>query len=188
MRISNFNCAAFIALVAMLPAAPARAQDPFPLIDPATISLPSVTLPSDPVEREKVLGDGYKFFYFHKSGVSFDKAYADLRECRAHLTSASAILLPDFIPFGEESSKPVASTTSPYGLVGAAMAAIILPKLDRGLENNKLRRCMGTRGYARYALSEETWKTINTGEEDQVVAMQAKIAAGPRPDQSEVVR
>ncbi len=66
------------------------------------------------------------------------------------------------------------------------IGAIVVPKIERGLRNNKLRRCMEPRGYVRYALPETAWKQINEGDERSLVLMQAKLATGNRPQQSEV--
>lgn len=74
------------------------------------------------------------------------------------------------------------------GLVVAAMAAIIMPKMQRGLDSNKMRRCMGTRGYDRYAIPEAAWNALNEGEEQQVLLMQAKLASGPKPSDEVVTR
>jgi len=167
-------------------AAPALAQSAPP--DPASVTVPDVALPADPAARAKVLEDGYKFYYFHNGAVSFAEAWADLAECRAHLASGAPVMLPGFVPFGETVRRDVDYQPSPYGLVGEAMVAIIAPKLERGLRSNKLRRCMGTRGYARFALSEQTWDQINEGDEPKVLAVQAKLASGPRPDAPEVTR
>lgn len=71
--------------------------------------------------------------------------------------------------------------------IQAGLAAIIMPKIERGLRNNKLRRCMEPRGYKRFALSEASWKILNEGDEKQLVLMQAKLAIRPAPTQAEVV-
>ena len=68
------------------------------------------------------------------------------------------------------------------------MADIITPKMERGLRSNKLRRCMGTRGYQRYAISEAEWDEINKGDEQQIILMHAKLATGPRPQAAPVIR
>lgn len=177
---------AVLAVLTAAVAAPLAAQSALP--DPASVALPDVALPTDPAARAKVLEDGYKFFYFHSSSVSFAEAWADLAECRAHLASGAPAMLPGFVPFGETVRRDLAYQPSPYGLVGEAMVAIIAPKMERGLRNNKLRRCMGTRGYARYAVAEPAWDQLNEGDEDKLLAMQARLASGPKPDAPEVTR
>lgn len=189
MKMVQVNHVLMSVLLTCSTVSPGVAQESRSQVNTRNTTPPSVMLSAVPSEREKILGDGYKFFYFHKRGVSFEQAGLDLTQCRAHLATADLIALPNFIPFGEHNSTPVkAPMLSPYGLVGNALSAIIAPKAERGLDNNKLRRCMGTRGYVRYALSEETWKAINTGEETQIIQMQAILASGPQPHQPEVVR
>lgn len=169
----------------LIGAEPARAQtlpDPATIPDPASISVPDVTPSSDP----KIKSDGYKFYYFHRSGTSFDDAYRDLTECRGHLVTGGAAAVPGFIPWDEAHQRKIPQRIQPYGLVGGALAAIILPKMERGARSNKMRRCMGTRGYARYAITEESWNRLNEGDERQLILMQAKLASGPKPVDQEV--
>lgn len=168
-------------MLGILPGAEAAATAQS-LPDPATIAVPDVTPSSDP----KVKNQGYKFYYFHQSGVSFAAAYQDLVECRAHLAAGGPARVPGFIPWDETHRREIPQTVSPYGLVGAALAAIILPTMERGARSNKMRRCMGTRGYARYAITEASWDRLNEGDERELILMQAKLASGPKPLDQEV--
>lgn len=168
---------------------PRNVGDPLP--DPATIVVPDVTPPTDPKVRE----DGYKFYYFHNPNVTFAEAYADLAECRTFLLWPSGGMVPGFVwwkpgvyrpPSAPKSDK---SGLSPYGLVGDALAAIMAPKMERGSRSNIMRRCMGTRGYARYAITESAFDQLNDGpDEDKLILMQAKLASGPKPADEEVTR
>ena len=155
-----------------------------PLPDPATIEAPDVTPSTDPKIRE----EGYKFYYFHRPDVPFETAYRDLSECRAHLVSGGLVAVPGFIPWGEKDRREIPQATPAFGIVGGVMAAIILPKLIRGQQSNKMRRCMGTRGYERYAIPESTWDKLNKGDEQQLILMQAKLASGPKPADEVVTR
>lgn len=157
---------------------------PAPLPDPATIQTPDVTPSRDP----KVSQDGYKFYYFHSPRVTFVQAYRDLKECRGHLAIGGPAQVPGFVPWDEAHRRRVVPTSSPYGLVGAGLAAIIVPKMERGLQSNKMRRCMGTRGYNRYAITEKAWEMLNDGDEERLVLMQAKLAAGPKPQDVAVTK
>ncbi len=165
-------------------AAPALAAEAVvALPDPGTIKVPDVSPALDP----KVRKDGYKFYYFHNPAVSFAEAYQDLRECRAHLAVGGGTLIPGFVPWDESHRRTVAQGTPMFpGLVTSALAAIILPKMERGTRSNKMRRCMGTRGYVRYAIPEVTWNALNEGDEEKLVSMQAKLASGPKPADTEV--
>ncbi|THD35403.1 MAG: hypothetical protein E7773_13275 [Sphingomonas sp.] len=170
---------------------PRNAGDPLP--DPATITVPDVTPPTDP----KVRGDGYKFYYFHNPNVTFAQAYDDIAECRAFLAHTSAGPVPGFVPWRvgvERSSARLTDKSptvglSPYGVLGDAMGAIMAPKMERGSRSNIMRRCMGTRGYVRYAITESAFDELNDGpDEDRLILMQAKLASGPKPNDEEVTR
>ncbi|NJM50741.1 MAG: hypothetical protein HC843_07570 [Sphingomonadales bacterium] len=129
---------------------------------------------------------GYKFYYFHNPDISFADAYQDFVECRGYLRVGGGVALPGFIPWTETYQRPVYAQYPQYGLVGAVLIAIISPKAERGVRSNKMRRCMGTRGYVRYAIPEKTFDEINEGEEAKILIVQAKLATGPKP-QDEVV-
>jgi hypothetical protein len=168
---------------------PRNVGDPLP--DPATITVPDVIPPIDPKIRE----DGYKFYYFHHPDVTFAEAYADIAECRTFLLWQSGGTVPGFVWWKPGIFRPPSAPKndrqglSPYGLVGEAMAAIIVPKMERGARSNIMRRCMGTRGYARYAITESAFGQLNDGpDEDKLILMQAKLASGPKPDDEEVAR
>lgn len=180
MRARSFGVLA-AALAASILAVPVTAQEALP--DPATVSVPDLASSADP----KVQKDGYKFFFFHNPSVSFAEAYADISECRSFLAGGGLAGLPAFRPWVEPvKRKQQVNYASPYGLVGAAMAAIIVPKIERGQRNNKLRRCMEPRGYARYPVAEADWDRLNEGDPATLIAMQAKLASGPKPSVAEV--
>jgi hypothetical protein len=166
------------------PAAAQTASAPQALPDPATITVPDVTPSADP----KVHEEGYKFYYFHSPEVSFAEAYRDLKECRRYLITAGPAIVPGFIPWDEAHRRRVRETAPPFGLAGGVMAAMILPTMERGVRSDKMRRCMGTRGYDRYAIPEAAWKTLNYGDEEQLTLMQAKLASGPKPQDEAVTR
>jgi len=174
----------------MATSTPGQAAEPIPSPDPASIAVPAVNGPTDP----RIFENGYKFYYFHNPSVSFAEAVTDFRECRAHLVVGGPARVPGFIPWDETHRRRVASPGIDLtgGLIGVTMrgvmADIIVPKIERGVRSNKLRRCMGTRGYARYAIPEATWDAINRGDERQVILMQAKLVSGPRPSAMPVTR
>jgi hypothetical protein len=189
-------------LPALLLPAVARAQaappavsvtPPVALPDPATITVPDVSPSSDP----KVRSEGYKFYYFNNPAVSFAEAYQDVAECRAHLAIGGGAQVPGFIPWDQAHRRKVYQgggfifapnllTAAVSGVVTAGLAAIILPKMERGARSNKMRRCMGTRGYVRYAIPEAAFDALNKGDEAQLIAMQAKLASAPKPQDEAV--
>jgi len=169
-------------LLAALLVAPAQAGTLAAIPDPASIGVPDLSS-ADPV----VASNGYKFFIFHNSAITYAEAYADIAECRSFLTAGYAPVLPGFIPWVEPSARtPI--TYNPVGLAAGIAADIIVPKMERGLRNNKMRRCMEPRGYTRFAVPEAAWEQLNKGDEANLVAMQAKLAVGPRPSLTEVSR
>jgi hypothetical protein len=171
-------------LAGALMSTPAAAQDTRP--DPATVVIPDVSVEQNP----KAVEDGFKFFYFHNPSVSFNEAYADIAECRSFLISGAPAAIPGFRPWVEPVRNEVQRQYPGVGLLDMAMrsavGSIILPKLERGVRNNKLRRCMEPRGYARYPAPETAWDTLNEGDEPALIAMQAKLASGPRPVAAQV--
>lgn len=158
------------------------------LPEPASISVPDVT----PSHDANVRNQGYKFYYFHNSAVTFAEAYQDLKECRAHLVVGGGVPVPSFVPWddahGDEGhARKIPVAVPMYGVVGAAMAAIILPKMERGVAGNKVLRCMTTRGYQRYAIPQASWDILNYGDEQKLLLMQAKLASGSKPQDEPVV-
>ena len=168
--------------VAVLSASTAGAQALLP--DPDTVELPPMTFGTDP----EVAKNGYKFFFFHNASVSYAEAALDFAECHSQLATGSLLPLPGFVPWTEANNRASAQTTSPYGIVGSAIGAIIQPKLERGQRNNKMRLCMERRGYARYAIDEAAYDAIWEGEPVQIIAVQAKLATGPAPAAQEVTQ
>jgi hypothetical protein len=179
MGVASGKGAALMLAVSMI-GGPVMAQDGLP--DSTTIPVPEIVASADP----KVQKEGDKFFFFYNPSVSFTEAHADITECRGFLPNDGLAELPSFRPWVEPVKRGVTRHTAPYGLVGAAMAAILLPRVQRGAANNKLRRCMEPRGYIRYAIVEADWDKLNEGEEATIIAIQAKLASGPQPSVPEL--
>jgi hypothetical protein len=153
--------------------------------DPASISLPSLGTGNDP----QVIENGWKHFYFHKDGVSYAEAYADFADCyRFLLVPYVDARLPTFSPWPE---KPGVTTFRPvnnYGLVGGVIGAMVEGPLIRRAMQSRLRRCLEPRGYLRYPISEYAWEQLTDNFSAQSIAVQAKAASGPRPDQEPVTQ
>lgn len=160
-------------LLAAVFAAPAVAQSGPPLPDPASVQLPEIG-PTTP----EVIKEGGKFFAFFNPSLTYAQAHSDVAECRSFLPTGIIRPTPSFVPWEDPSVRP-AVVYAPVGIAAGILASIIIPKMERGLRNNKMRRCMGTRGYQRYAIPEAAWKTLNEGDELQLIAMQAKLAITP---------
>ena len=156
-----------------LAAGPVGAAGPAPPLDPATVQLPDLSS-TDP----EVVNNGGKFFAFVSPSLTYAQAYEDIAECRSFLPTGIMRPLPSFVPWEEPSVRPPV-VYHPVGLAAGILVSIIMPKLERGQRNNKMRRCMGPRGYQRAAIPEAAWKMLNEGDELQLIAKQAKLASAP---------
>lgn len=160
-------------LLTALVAMPGLAQPSLAPTDPATVQLPDLgsTTP-------EVIKEGGKFFAFVNPSLTYAQAYEDIAECRSFLPTGVFRQLPSFVPWEEPSVRPPI-VYRPVGLAAGILVSIIMPKLERGQRNNKLRRCMGPRGYRRVAVPEAAWQALNEGDELQLIAKQAKLATMP---------
>ena len=160
-------------MLAMLVATPALGAGNLPPPDPAAVQLPDLSS-TDP----EVINNGGKFFAFVNPSLTYAQAYEDIAECRSFLPTGIMRPLPGFVPWEEPSVRPPV-VYQPVGLAAGILVSIIMPKLERGQRNNKMRRCMGQRGYQRVAIPEAAWKMLNEGDEFQLIAKQAKLAITP---------
>ena len=177
------------AAAVLILALPAQAQEPPALPDPATITLPDMSGSDGPLMPD----DEKKHFYFHKDGVSFAEAYGDFAECYRFLPQgpgfSTDVSLPAFAPWHEpRRGTGRAPTTGNYGLVGAVVLGLIAGPLDRMARQARMRRCLEPRGYARYALREESWKRLIDDYSLESIALQAKAASSARPSGKAVSR
>lgn len=162
-----------IFLLAAAIAAPAMAQSGLPPPDPVSVELP-VLGPATP----EVIKEGGKFFAFVNPSLTYVQAFEDIAECRSFLPVGVYRPLPGFVPWEEPSVRPPI-VYNPVGLAAGILVSIIMPKMERGQRNNKLRLCMGPRGYRRVAVPEAAWEILNEGDETQLIAKQAKLATTP---------
>jgi len=159
---------------------------------PASVSVQNLPLPSSQADRRG--SDDY--FYFHKSGVTYEVAFADLDQCRLYvLTSSWVTGAPRFVPLGANvvqmptipAGKTAPSANAPqYRLVGWFLAAAIVQPAweEHGRDVN--RRCMSFKGYRRYAVSRTVFEQIDVGTDAEKLARMALIASGPQPQTGEV--
>lgn len=157
------------------------AQEVLP--DVATVDAPMFTPPASPSNES----DNVKFFYLAKEGVSFREAYDDLADCYRFLEAGSTLHLPGYAPWREVAHREgepdsMFDPTHPLGeMVRTTLAAVFVPMLDavisRNLANTKLRRCMATRGYRRFAVSKDIWLQIHKGTVREALLRQAKLAS-----------
>jgi hypothetical protein len=182
MRVTAAIGMAFAALLGGTAFAATPAQPP---PDPASIVLPDMSPTRDP----KVIEDGWKHYYFHKSGVGYVEAYADFSECYRYLPVAGADPnLPMFAPWTETPGVVRIQPVNPYGLVGMGIAALISGPIERRARQAPLRRCLETRGYVRYPLAESVWRELMDDYSPRSIALQAKAATLPAPDLAPVTK
>lgn len=158
-------------LLAALAVVPASAESGLAPPDPASVQLPDFG-----TITPEVIKEGGKFFAFVSPSLTYAQAYEDIAECRSFLPTGIMRPLPSFVPWEEPSVRPPV-VYQPVGLAAGILVSIIMPKLERGQRNNKMRRCMGPRGYQRAAIPEAAWKMLNEGDELQLIAKQAKLAS-----------
>jgi len=168
---------AFAALIAAGFPSAALAQTLPVAPDPATVSVPDLSGSAAP----DVVANGWKYFFFQREGVSFTEAHADIADCFRFLTPNDwgTVKLGRFVPWESRNGVKADYSPNPYGLVGVLMLAMIEGTLTRRDYQAKMRRCMETRGYTRYGVSEEIWENVTNLPRDQSIAVQAKIASGP---------
>jgi len=191
MSLAKGYGAAMLLCFACAPAAYSQADPAQDTAKPGIPSVDSIAIPdlssaSDP----KVRKQGWKYFFFHKKGVSFEEAAADFAECYRFLpTFAGGGELPKFIPWGKpvisgegKPPSPFDSFTPTYGLVGVAIAAVIDGPLTRRAYQSRMRRCMEPRGYDRYPLAKDKWQELSGGYSANSIFVKAKVASSPVPD------
>jgi hypothetical protein len=142
-----------------------------------------ITPPSVPslAASEAEWGDERKYVYFHKPGVSFADALRDISECARHARRTAQRTAPAFVPWGrDDRGSPVTYEGLNYGLVGAAIGAIIAGPLERSARQTVMIRCLTPMGYSRYRAGKDQWQAIFEGDGDWV-PVAAAIASGPVP-------
>ena len=141
--------------------------------DPNSVSIPTLEVSS---------GDDY--FYFYKAGVSYQRAFSDLDECRMYSLQAQLTSVPPkFIPLGSTpvKSDSTAGAAAQFGLVGVLIIAPIIESGEEDAAEASNRRCMMYKGYSRYGTSRASWKQIKAGTEAERLARLALIASGLAP-------
>lgn len=194
---------AVLAVVALAMAGPLAAQDAAGpqsdaewmewVPDPAEIEMPAL----DFTEDASAIDDYEKYYYFNRQDTSFADALADLRTCDAHargLWRGNYYVDPLQNPAYVQQYGPMASAVG--GLIaGAMLSAIVGSSEERRKRRVNMRRCMFYMGYQRYGLTKELWEAFNfeegnnsvpEEERQRLLARQALVASGPRPETTEL--
>src|SRR5687768_5924986 len=90
----------------------AFAQAPTPP-DPATLTLPSLETGND----REVIENGWKHFYFHKTGVSYEQAYADFADCYRFLPARGVSGVSGGLPLLTSWTEPITSKPESVGAI-----------------------------------------------------------------------
>lgn len=193
-----------LALVAMLGASPAMAQDNGEVgaqavgdivgepaaqanaaIDPATLTMPNLAFTETPA----ISGDYDKYYFFHRADTGFAEAHADVLECDAFASGLRTTRGGNGIP-------TYAYAYGIGGVIGGIAGSVLADAIHGSAARRKMRRinmrnCMGFKGYTRHGLSKDLWEAFNfeegNGRENEesrrlALATQALVAsAGPKP-------
>lgn len=141
---------------------------------------------------EKDSEEFHKYFYFHKEGVSYETAFEEISECNIYQKGPIGsegdfiVIMPTFVSLGENQTY-VPWVPNEAGLVGVIMSDIFSGPLVLKNRGQRMRKCMEYKGYDRYGLSKDLWKTVNKISPDEYVKVHAKIASGPKPTNEKIL-
>lgn len=128
----------------------------------------------------------WRYFFFWRRGVAPDAARADLMECAGY--AGDPVLwarIPERMPL-EGGVRGPNGTEGQFGLAGTIIFSLVEGGLVRRVALANLRRCMGFKGYRRYGLSSELWRSLHQGEAEQIMERLTAVAAGPEPQQASI--
>ena len=177
MKIKWFAVLAAVAASASNAQPAASAAQAIP--DPAKVQLPDLGQPASADDATAF----DKYFYFHRSGTSFEQALGDIRECDGYARGLSS-------PYGyQDVGYPYAGTMAGAvgGAIGNAMVAMIFGSAElRKARRSNMRRCMNYKGYERFGLNKDVWqqfhfeeglRSVDEDERQRMLAQQAKAAS-----------
>jgi len=184
---SNSRAALAVFLAGWLASTPALAETetmlkPLERPDAATVAVPDMAFTPGKADIRRF--DDY--FYFHKDGVSYDRAFADLDQCRMYGQMVQLIpQIPAYVPLGGDAVKPPGPSGSNAfmmsGFVGVFLAEIIIANAMESRAIATERKCLAYKGYLRYGTSRNIFKQIDGGTDTEKLARKALIASGPAP-------
>lgn len=158
--------------------------------DPASLTMPVLTYE----ETQENIDNYEKYYYFHREDTDFATALADLRECDGH---ARGLFRGNYTP---DPTAAMVQYGVAAGAVGGLIAGVIAdaifgPAELRRKRRINMRRCMFFMGYSRFGIDEDLWEEFNfeegasevaEGDRQQMLAVQALVASGPRPSGEEL--
>lgn len=173
--------------------------DPLALIEPTYIipvkkftedELSNIPMPVvEFTATEEDIKDFDKNYYFHREGVDFDTAFADIKECDD--LAVGVTRYGGTVYYG--------STLA--GGIGAVIGTAIVQGIFGSAERKKtkrisMRNCMAFKGYNRYGLSKDLMKgfdymdkykkdksitLLEATEDEAILYSSARVASGPTP-------
>ncbi len=149
--------------------------------DPASVTIPNLSFAPT---RSDIRGYDTHYF-FHKPGVSYEKAFADFDLCRIYILTSQPFVLaeiPRYVPMGADAVSPKqVPDLKVAGALNWIIGQIAIQNLEDDFAKETINRCMTYKGYARYGTSKAIWEQINKGNEADKFGRMALIASGPEP-------
>jgi len=159
------------------------------------LALPTLATSQDADGGRPDEGTSWKYFHFHKPGVSNKQARADVIECYGY---TRALTVPrngsnptySSVPYGGSTGVNYATAALIGGLSGLT-GAIITGFMDAGdrraMQRTNLRKCFGFKGYHRYELSKDEHQSMMDGDVEEVRIKLIDKATGPAPEDERLV-
>lgn len=151
------------------------------------IAMPDLAYKPDPVIAETF----DKYFFFHREGTDFSRAYADIIECDSLASGINFYMGVDSATMASAMSQYGALAGGIGGALGGLMADAIFGSAERRrIKRINLRNCMFYKGYDRYGLEKELWQKFhfeeglsreNAKDRQAALLKQARVASGPKP-------
>ncbi|MFB0613491.1 hypothetical protein [Aurantiacibacter poecillastricola] len=158
--------------------------------DEAEIAMPALAFEETGGDRSNY----DKYYIFHRPDTDFQTALGDLRTCDE---SARGLRRGNYFP----DSSQTATNMMQYGPIGGAVGGLIAGAMMdaifgsgemRAKRRVNMRRCMFYLGYSRFGLQKDLWTAFNfeggieEPERQRLLAQQARVASGPRPQGEEL--
>lgn len=150
------------------------------------VPLPDLAYTPDPATT----ADFDKYFFFHREGTDFSRAYSDITECDS-LASGINIYRGASDSMLQNSIAQYGAAGAVGGVLGSLMADAIFGSAERRrVKRVNLRNCMFYKGYDRYGLEKELWQNFhfeeglsreNAKDREAALLKQARVASGPKP-------
>jgi len=150
------------------------------------VAMPDLAYTPDPV----IAQDFDKYFFFHREGTDFSRAYADIIECDSLASGINFYMGADNWAM-QNAITQYGAAGAVGGVLGSLMADAIFGSAERRrIKRINLRNCMFYKGYDRYGLKKDLWQEFhfeeglsreNAKDREAALLKQARVASGPKP-------